>query len=163
MQHSVCRLRLSRQPGESARDHADNERLLNLPTPTHRRQDQFAALLKRQADEVMRAVTECSPAAIPQAMARLHDTAAVIRFAVSNGFVDPNETQLSGPNLLHLHTLADYQAALEITRQTQRAPVFASRWSNELGEIRAKLEAILDRQESLAALVALRNGNGGER
>jgi hypothetical protein len=78
-----------------------------------------------------------------------------------HGLVDADERQLSGPNLLHLHTLADYQAALDITRQQNRAPVFASRWSQELAELNAKLDAVLDRQESLAGLVAMRNGHNG--
>jgi hypothetical protein len=158
---TLCRLRLDRENGQSAREHAETERLLNLPNPSARKQDQFACLLKRQADEIMRAVTECPPAALPQATARLRDLSEVIRFAVANGLVDADERQLSGPNLLHLHTLADYQAALDITRQQNRAPVFASRWSQELAELNAKLDAVLDRQESLAGLVAMRNGHNG--
>lgn len=157
---TVFRLRVDRQSGESIRAHAWRQQRLNSPLNTVRQHDAFAALLKRQADEVMRAVTECPPAAVPANVARLRDIEETIQHALKAGLVDSEEAQLSGPNLLHLHTLADYSAAIEITRRDLRAPAFASRWSTELAELHAGLDAIQRQNEALAALVALRNGGG---
>ena len=106
----------------------------------------------------MRAVTECPPASVPANVARLRDLEQVVSHVLSHGLVDADEGQLSGPNLVHLHTLADYVAALEITRRDLRAPCFASRWSTELAALHAGIEAIQRQNEALAALVALRNG-----
>ena len=89
---TVFRLRMDRQSGESIRAHAWRQQRLNSPLTTVRQHDAFAALLKRQADE--------------------------------------------------------------ITRRDLRAPAFASRWSTELAELHAGLEAIQRQNEALA----LRNG-----
>jgi len=138
------RLSLERQAGGPRWLNEADSWLLNHETkhPSERAQDRLAALLKRQAREVMRSVTECSPGSISAQVARLIDLAEVIRFALAAELVDEGERCLSDAQLVHPGTLADYQAALAITRQQHRAPVFVSSAGSELAQINAKLDSI---------------------
>jgi hypothetical protein len=160
--HAQCtfRLKAERLPGEPCWQHQSRQQTLNATpkAPTTRQRDSFAALLKSQAQEVMRAVTECQPAAVPANVARLTDLVAVIRAALSGGLVSADEGALTDGNLLHLYTLADHLAALEITRRDLRAPAFVSRQTSDHAAVMATLAEIQNQNNALAAMVAMRNG-----
>ena len=104
--------------------------------------DRLAALIKRLAADAMKCATECSPAAIPQALARCKDLATLGDFAIANSLVDADERQRSGQALIYCTTLADYCAALRITLAEHRAPVAVCRWDDDLNTINRKLDTI---------------------
>jgi hypothetical protein len=112
----------------------------NTPSPRH--SDLFAALLKRQAREVMRCVTECPAAQIAAHVARAQDWRQIAHQAITAGFVDHDEGRLSGPNLIHCQTVADHLAALDITLREHRAPAFVSAEARELADINRKLDTL---------------------
>jgi hypothetical protein len=149
------RLEPQRQPGELAVNHRCSQRILNTdPDPRPRAQDRLAALLKTQAREVMRAVTECPPASVPAAVARLSDLDSIIRLAIETHLVDEGERSPSDHNPIHAHTLADFRLALSATRQYHRAPAFVSRWGDELAELRAEMGAMSAKIDLLASLLS---------
>lgn len=95
----------------------------------------FADLLKPQARRIMGDITECPVDTIPAHLARLDDLREIFRHVIRHDFAETPESRLSGVQLLHPVTLADYLAALEITRQTHRAPAFVNSRDTELAEI----------------------------
>lgn len=87
-------------------------------------------------------VTECPPITLPAHLARLADVREVIGFALSHHFAETAEAVLSGAKLLYPATLADYAAALQITRRELRAPVFINSRDAEISEINRKLDTL---------------------
>jgi hypothetical protein len=105
-------------------------------------QELLAKMLKRQANAIMRDLTECPPDTIPAHLARLDDLRELIRFALSHNRVADAEGRLSGKQLLAPYTLADFLAALEITRQTFRAPAFVNSYDAGLARIEHKIDVL---------------------
>ncbi len=103
-----------------------NEHVQHPERFSPRKQDQFAALLKRQAREIMCHVTTCPAVQLPGAIARLDDWLAVADAAIANRFVDTDECIRSDRALLYALTLADFVAAVELTRRDNRAPSFVT-------------------------------------
>jgi len=70
---------------------------LNQPDgPTPAKPDRLAKLLRDQAREIFRSVTECQPLQIAAHIARLDDWRAVAALAMESGLVADHETQLTG-------------------------------------------------------------------
>lgn len=146
------RLSLPREKGQPQWQHTAIERDLNAPARgTPYTQDRLAVLLKDQAREVMREVTQCVPAALPVALAHLRDIQNVIHFAIQHRLVNEAERTLSGRNLIHCYTLCDYAAALDVTRQAHREPPFASQERREHEEIITRLDTLAAMLSGVAA------------
>lgn len=155
MQNLSFRLPIDRHNGETRIHHALEERFLNQePSPKPRAMDRLAAHLKQQAREVMRAVTECPPAQVPQAVARLADVDATIALVCELRMVDEHERAPSDANPLHAHTLGDFRLALEATRNHHRAPAFVTRWTGDLADLRREIGAVHAAVDLLAAVIS---------
>lgn len=143
-----------RRPGESSFHHRIEVRLWNTEADgSVSRQERLASLLKTSAREAMRAVTECAPPHVPFAVARVLDLDRVIAAVLELGLVEQGECFPTDCNPCHAHTLADYRAALEFTRNNARGPAWVSRWHGELSEIRNALGQLDAKLDLLASLI----------
>ena len=123
--------------------HRLEEQILNSdPAPRRTAAQQLAALLKILAREAIRSTTECPPAAIPLALARLKDLDSLIDAAIRLDLADEPEAEFSDPAPTQAHTLADYRLAIECTRQQLRGPAFISSTQAELAEITRRLDLL---------------------
>lgn len=138
------RLSTPRIPSESAHNHTWRTQTLNGkhprgPVPPEKL---LAEMVKRQARVAMRDVTDCPPNTIPAHLARLDDLIELARHVLQHSFADDPEATPSGCQLLHPETLADYLAALLLTRQQHRAPTWINATEKRDSEILHKLDVI---------------------
>jgi hypothetical protein len=138
------RFSVSRLPGETATAHATRERLINkgrehFPVPPEKL---FADLLKRQAKRVMADITDCPANMLPAHVARLNDLRDIVRHAINHSLVPDSERELSGRQLLFCYTLADYLAALELTKAANRAPAFINSRDEAVERIERKIDLL---------------------
>lgn len=108
----------------------------------------FADLLKRQARAVMRSITTCEPQAIPAHVERIDALLEVIRHARTHDLISDAEKARTEAALVFAVTVADFQAALLLTRETHRAPS----WAHALAE--DELAALHRKIDKLAGLLA---------
>jgi hypothetical protein len=138
------RFTVARIPGETSNAHASRERLINkgrehFPVPPEKL---FADLLKRQAKRVMADITDCPANTLPAHIARLNDLRDIVRHAVNHKLVPDYECGLSGRQLMFCSTLADYAAALELTKSAHRAPAFINSRDEAVERIERKLDLL---------------------
>lgn len=138
----ALRLTLPALTGESSRSWHERNFLFKHPTRHKSPETLLAELLKRQGRSIMGDLTECPPAAVPHHLARLSDWRDIVQHHLRHTFAESPEHGLSGAQLASPHTLADYLAAAEITRQQHRAPCFVNHRDAELQEINRKLDVL---------------------
>jgi hypothetical protein len=138
------RLSTERKRGESIHAHQLNQRLLNTEGPrTVNPQKLLADLLRRQARAVMKSVTTCEPAGITAHVARIDSLLEIIRHAREHGLISEAEQARTEAALVFAVTVADFQAALLLTRDTHRAPSFVHCLaSDELSDLHRKIDCI---------------------
>lgn len=156
------RLSTERRPGISIREHQQNQRLLNTEGPrTVHPQKLLADLLRRQARAVMKSVTQCEPAAIPAHVARIDSLLEIIRHAREHDLISDVEKARTEAALVFAVTVADFQAALLLTRDTHRAPSFVHCLaSDELSDLHRKIDCIAGLLAQNATLDAILNARG---
>lgn len=114
----------------------------------------FCDLLKRLANAAMQDATECEPVTVSAHVARLRDFESIMACLCRHPELLPTGEELpSGYALTHPSTLADYQAAINITRARHRAPAFVNKWASEF-------QALHDRIDSLAHLIRMASVEG---
>lgn len=102
----------------------------------------LADLLKRQATQVMRDITECPPDTLPANVCRLDCVLETLKFAVRHGLVEPAECRISGAQLCYPATCEDFSEALAVTRRQHRAPALQGLPDAQLDRIENKLETL---------------------
>lgn len=145
MKANALRLTVSRMPGETSLNHTWRQRLLNgSETPASKVQPEklLADMIKREARAIMSNITECAAEQIPAHLGRLGFLRELIHHATRNELIPGAETRLSGRQLLFAHTVADFAAALEITKQTHRAPAFLNQRDADIAEINRPLDLL---------------------
>jgi hypothetical protein len=90
----------------------------------------------------MQDTTGCPPATIPAHLARLDDLIDLYRHHLQHTFAGTDEETSSGCQLLHPNTLADYLAAMLLTRQQHRAPKWINATEKRDAEIIHRLDII---------------------
>jgi len=96
-------------------------------------------------------ITECPPDTLPAHLARLDDWREVTEHLLRHELAETPESRLSGCQLVHPSTLADWIAAGEITRRQHRAPAFVNNRDETL-------EKIFHGIDQLAGLIAKDSG-----
>lgn len=144
------RLRLPPQHPISRDERRWSEAWLNDDRGTVPAVKLLADLLRRVAVAAMQDATECEPACLPAHQARLRDIESILACVTRHpGELSPaGDAALSGYQLSHPATLADFQAAVNVTRRTNRCPAFVNKWHQEFDALHQKLD-------SLARLVRL--------
>ena len=143
MEQKAFQLVLPTTGNLSRREFIDDERQLNGKNPQKVPQQKLLAdLFKRQARRILQDITQCPPDTLPAHLARLEDWTAVVSHLLAHEWLETPEARLSGTQLCHPATLADWKAAAEITRRQHRAPVFANYQDGELGQINRKLDML---------------------
>lgn len=136
-------LTLPRKPGTPLWQHRVEEQMINAdPEEKPRAKRQLADLIKRQAKEALRAVTECAPAALPANLARIRDLDEIILLAIRLDLTEEPEADLSDPAPVAAHTLGDFRLAIQCARELHRAPAFVSATAAELAGVNRRLDAI---------------------
>lgn len=155
MLQTQIRYRVQGAPGQPAWKAKADQSLINRPLPeaTEARLDTtpLADLLKKQAREIMRSITECVPQQIPAQVARARDWEQVARLAIETGMLPEWECRLTGRQLICAASLADYRVAVELTCREHRMPAFVSRGMSDLSEV-------IDRLDTLAAYLMRKEG-----
>ena len=148
---------LPRQPREANHTHAYRERIFNGEGPRGPSRDELLAeLLKAHAKRVMADVSECDPLQLPAHLSRLDGLRELFCHFINLWFHDTREAALSGRQLQHPSTLADYLRCLELTRQRHRAPAFINDRDAQLARIERKLDlfaGLLARSPALSAIL----------
>jgi hypothetical protein len=133
---------LDRAAGEAAYRHALREHDFNSAESHIPPGKLLCDLVKRQAALVMKDVTECPPVVVNAHLARLDAIREVIGHLMRHDCCDNGESSLSGGQLLYPRTLADFDAALRITREQHRAPVFVTERDEQLTRVERKLDIL---------------------
>jgi len=126
MNQKILRLSLPRNLSEPAYAHRLNEHFLNFPPQKIPKAKLLADLLRRQSRKIMADITECPPLTLPAHLARLDGLIELFRHLLRHDYEETSEAVLSGVQLLYPATLADFLAAMEITRKQHRAPAFTN-------------------------------------
>lgn len=144
MEHQgLIKFDLSRGVGEARHTHEYRQRIFNKGGPARpSREELLAELLKSHAKRVMADVSECDPLQLPAHLARLDGLRELFCHFINLWFHDTREAALSGRQLLHPSTLADYLRCLELTRQRHRAPAFINSRDEQLERIEKKLDCL---------------------
>lgn len=131
-------------PGQSKNQLRIQERAFNdsFKCRTFTASEKLALMLKRQSRRVMADVTECPPDTLPAHLARLDDLSERMEHDLRHDLKETRESLPSGAQLLHPSTVADYLAALKITRAQHRAPAFVNSRDCELAALNRKLDTI---------------------
>ncbi len=123
----------------------------------------LADLLKRRMRRAMGDVTECPAHALPAHLARLDGLREIGEHCIRHWLRETPESLLSGAQLAYPVTVADFLAAMAITRREHRAPVFVNQRDAEISEIHRKLDLIgglLSQQMNLPTPDAFCNSDG---
>jgi hypothetical protein len=148
LKQKILRLSVRPVPGETIREFQFRRGEFNNKKPFRRASPEtlLAQLLKRQGRRIMADVSACPADTVPAHLARLDDWREIACHVIENELAQTPESRLSGCQLLHPSTVADYIAAAELTRRTHRSPAFA----NAGDEI---AENVLHRLDLLAGLI----------
>lgn len=144
----VLRLEISRRAGQTKVSVLDANRNLRESirfdgtTQPKTPQVLYAAMLKRQAREIMGCVTECESVNVSAQMARLRDVEELIRFAINHDYIPANECGRSDKQLIYAATVGDVLECIIITKKTHRAPTCVSQRDEDLTRIERKLDLI---------------------
>lgn len=118
--------------------------------------EQFARVLRKEAQTMLRALTECPPVALPITAAYARGLKAILTAACRLGLVPPAEAVISTDGGWACHTVLDHAAALERAVRDGRAPRFASQRDEQFAELTTKLDTLAAICAATAAKVGVR-------
>lgn len=144
MNQKTLRFTVSRIPGETLSNHTHRQRALNVESSPGKvcPEKLFGDLLKRQARRVMADITECPPDTLPAHLARLDALREIISHATHHGLVPMADCRRSDRQLLFAYTVADFQACLDITRKSHRAPAFINQRDEDIADIKRMINTL---------------------
>ena len=87
-------------------------------------------------------VTQCPPDTLPAHLARVDDLCDLFDHLIRHDFAGTPESRMSGRQLIHPTTLADFLACLEITKRHHRCPEFVNPVQDQFDQIMGMLNTI---------------------
>jgi hypothetical protein len=147
LNQKTLRLSVARIPGETSRglafrSHELRDAINHTQSHSIPPEKLLADILKRQGRVIMADVSECPPDTIPAHLARLDGWREIVGHLIRHDYAGTPESRLSGAQLAHCFTLADYLAAADITRRQHRAPVFINSRDGELAALNHKMDLL---------------------
>jgi hypothetical protein len=141
LKQRTMRFSVNRIDGQLAVNHRIDTAILNSPRNLETPRKTIARcpkaeMLKRIARRAMSDVTECPPDTVGAHLARINDLQEIFAHVIRTDFKETPESRLSGKQLAHPHTLADFLECLNVTRRQHRAPVFVNHRDEDISDIK---------------------------